>query len=336
MKKIKSLTDAQRNQFKPWVKKWIGIGMNTKEANWEIAEENIRKCYQFANLNPNIPIIRVQSPIAGALAVPIIANILVGDSEILSEVDIAVDSEVRSAVDSSVNSSVHSEVLAKIKNGKIFWHYWIGGRFWISYQSYLSFLMDVCGLELSKDITERYLAYRNVQTSIGYWWPNKNFVIVSNSPEFIKTNPQGKLHSENSMAIKYRDGWGLYMLNGIKVPKYLVMTDSDKLDIGFFIKEKNADVRAEFIRKYGIERMVSLGKSIQKLTDYTDDWFNQSEYELINMGGIYGINYAPHLKMKNLTTGIYHLEGVHPDCKTIEHALNWRAKGKKIKIGCIK
>src|SRR3990167_5646568 len=114
MKKIKSLTDAQRNQFKPWVKKWIEIGMNTKEANWEIAEENIRKCYQFANLNPNIPIIRVQSPIVGALAVPIIANILVGDSEILSEVDSAVDSEVRSAVDSEVRSEVFLKVLSEV------------------------------------------------------------------------------------------------------------------------------------------------------------------------------------------------------------------------------
>src|SRR3972149_6007850 len=116
MKKIKSLTDAQRNQFKPWVKKWIEIGMNTKEANWEIAEENIRKCYQFANLNPNIPIIRVQSPIAGALAVPIIANILVGDSEVLSEVVIAVDSAVRSAVGLAVDSEVRSAVFLKVRS----------------------------------------------------------------------------------------------------------------------------------------------------------------------------------------------------------------------------
>ena len=33
-----------------------------------------------------------------------------------------------------------------------------------------------------------------------------------------------------------------------------------KHEIQFFKKEKNADVKAEFIRKYGVDRMVSLGK----------------------------------------------------------------------------
>jgi hypothetical protein len=34
--------------------------------------------------------------------------------------------------------------------------------------------------------------------------------------------------------------------------------------------------------------------------------------------------YAPHLWMKNLTTGVYHLEGVHPNCKTLPEALRFR------------
>ena len=40
--------------------------------------------------------------------------------------------------------------------------------------------------------------------------------------------------------------------------------------------------------------------------------------------------------MKNLTTGIYHFEGIHPDVKTIEDALKYRAKNRKIDIVGIK
>ena len=48
-------------------------------------------------------------------------------------------------------------------------------------------------------------------------------------------------------------------------------------------------------------------------------------YELIDMSSIFTkVQYAPYLLMKNPSTGTMHMEGVHPDCKTVEQALNWR------------
>jgi hypothetical protein len=32
----------------------------------------------------------------------------------------------------------------------------------------------------------------------------------------------------------------------------------------------------------------------------------------------------PHLKMKNPSMDLWHIEGVHPDCKTVKEALAWR------------
>lgn len=31
-----------------------------------------------------------------------------------------------------------------------------------------------------------------------------------------------------------------------------------------------------------------------------------------------------YLKMRNPSTGGYHIEGVHPDCQTVQEALAWR------------
>ncbi len=140
------------------------------------------------------------------------------------------------------------------------------------------------------------------------------------------------MHCETGPSLTYAGlaGMQLYHLNGVRVPEYLVMTRAEDLSMDFYNNEKNADVKAEFVRKYGIDRMGSIGKSIDTWENYkTNYWWVQSEYELIDMASIFEhIEYAPHLKMKNLTTGIYHLEAVHPDIKTLEQAMKFRHNGR--------
>jgi hypothetical protein len=43
------------------------------------------------------------------------------------------------------------------------------------------------------------------------------------------------------------------------------------------------------------------------------------------------VDYAPHLKMLNQTTKIWHVEAVSPSCKTIEAALEDRY-GRNVEI----
>ena len=42
-------------------------------------------------------------------------------------------------------------------------------------------------------------------------------------------------------------------------------------------------------------------------------------------------NYAPYIYMKNQTTGVYHLEGIHPRCRTLYDAIKMRYNGLNIK-----
>ena len=52
--------------------------------------------------------------------------------------------------------------------------------------------------------------------SNGCWvLPYKQICWVSRHPEFIKTNNERQLHSTEDYAVKYRDGWGFYAVNGI-------------------------------------------------------------------------------------------------------------------------
>ncbi len=100
------------------------------------------------------------------------------------------------------------------------------------------------------------------------------------------------------------------------------MTPAGEMRPESVLKERNVDRRRELLRKIGVERMVQYGKVIEE----------NNGYKLIDMSKVFaGINYAPHLLMKNPSLdNTWHLEGVGPECRSIQGAINWRAGNREI------
>ena len=113
-------------------------------------------------------------------------------------------------------------------------------------------------------------------------------------------------------------------------------------------KIENVDYRSIVIKKMGLENFLNLADVVDTYKNYPEnDWWAKSEYKLVNMKNmiakivekeangklrqIYYYDYAPFLYMKNQTTGVYHLEGIHPSCKTLYDALKMRYNGLDIK-----
>ena len=197
--KINSLTDAQKARFPEWVNKWIEIGLSTKEADWDVFASAIQVAYAKADIPFPERIIRVQSPLVGALASMVAEAIL-----------------SRGAVSDAVSGAVSGAV----RDGR--WHPWMGGQFWVGdwwgSPAYVSFFTDVCELQLDRDITERIAANRAICESVNYFWANRKFVMVCNRPEWIRRDDQGRLHSTIGPAIRYRDGWGISCWHGTIIP----------------------------------------------------------------------------------------------------------------------
>lgn len=143
----------------------------------------------------------------------------------------------------------------------------------------------------------------------------ENVAFVCIKPCKVNRNENGDLHSEKEMAIYWRDGYGEYFLNGVSVEENIAITPVDKLDPKLILTEKNAEVRREIVRRIGAERLC------QKLGSKVIDM--QDNYELITIDLQDG-RHRPYLKMINPSIGTYHIEGVHPECKTVNDALNWR------------
>ena len=141
---------------------------------------------------------------------------------------------------------------------------------------------------------------------MGLIYPLEKFCVVCDRPEYISL-VNGHLHNENNMAIRYRDGWGVYVLNGVRVNKEIVETSADRIPVKWILEENNAQVRTEIVKKVGIERLIK-----------------ETDAKLLEQKGLYKLYNLTlgdenrrwfYLKMINPSTEEIHFEGVGGNCQ---------------------
>ena len=150
--------------------------------------------------------------------------------------------------------------------------------------------------------------------------------------------PVYELHSDGTPAVESVIGKQYYFHN-TQIPERMGTTHSKDWKVEWIGDETNAEVRMILIKELGIEKVVDKGRVVDSHVKYKKEWFTKSEYELVDMAELLQLDYAPYLKMKNQTTGVYHMEGVSPDCRTINDALSFRTgirfNNKNVEIGSI-
>src|SRR3990167_2681075 len=231
---IKSLTKQQEFKFKQYVDKWKTIGLSTDRITLEQCKPIVDRFYKKILKKETVPIIIMDSPIGAWLATLYVACLFGKESQ------------------------VGAQVGAQVKN--FIWPY-VSGNLWSGWFSFYDFMFSaVIKLETPlftdlKEMSKLHLVY-----------PLDQACVLSQKPiEINMTN--GLLHKDGAPSIKYADGFSVWSLHGVRVPQELAETPTEKLSMEFFKKETNADIRAEFIRKFGIQRMVSLGRVVDSVTE---------------------------------------------------------------------
>jgi hypothetical protein len=246
-------------------------------------------------------------------------------SQLRSQINNQLDNQLRSQLNSKLYSQLGSQ-LKKINSN------WYLGVWWLVWCGWYEYSKSI-GVEFSH---EAYDLFINFNSEVNFIAPYTGIAFISEKPVEINWK-SGFLHKNGGMSVRYADGYGSWTLNGVAVPQYLAETLENNLDLEFFKKETNADVKAEFVRKYGVERMLDFGKKIDSFENYDEYWWMKSGYELWDMAVLFpGLDYQPFLKMKNQTTGTWHVEAIDPKCRTLPEAVEYRLNGKKLKITNIK
>jgi hypothetical protein len=118
------------------------------------------------------------------------------------------------------------------------------------------------------------------------------------------------------------------------VPVWLA--DKLKSDVGLepkdILKTRNVEIRREIVQRIGIEKICeALNAEVIDKKDFTlfsGDVPKHYELLLLDLGDG---RRRPFLKMLNPSVpNCWHVEGVHPACKTVQDALNYRRYGREI------
>lgn len=185
--------------------------------------------------------------------------------------------------------------------------------YWISYYR---FAEKNLGVKYSSENSALLGLWETLAESAHWFWTYDTICVVSRKPIKLTVDSRGRLHNDTGSAIEYLDGYAQYYLHGVSVPKELAEIKKSDMNPADLATYKNAEVRMQFIKKLGVERLKKQGKII----DF------HGVYQLIDMHSLFeDVPYAPYLFMINPSTGETHAEGVDPECRTVTQAINWRA-----------
>ena len=321
---IKSLTKEQEVQALVFRDKWLKIALDTTPFDLEVARPLIDRLYKFLG-KPNPLVVIMDGPIQSWIAVLVFAT---DRSQIRSQIY----SQIRSQISSQIRNQIHSQIDSQIHH--FVWPY-LDGQFWAAYCAFYDyFFSNVVKCEVGDWPLLRDL------NALSLIFPLDDVCVLCQKFSLVKMK-NGLLHCDGGPSLQYPSGFSVWSLNGVRVPQWLAETKATEIEPESLFGITNAEVRREFVRKVGIERIIH--KLGAQTLDKQDGPLYSGEivpmYELLkfdrvsdaHQGRVGGDGYI-YLSMVNpsLSTPdnlVYHVEGVGPNCNTVKDALLWRLNG---------
>lgn len=119
---------------------------------------------------------------------------------------------------------------------------------WLAYHDY----MRRIGVDYG-DKDELLSMFIQIARSCGWWWPFDQAVIISDRPEELHLqvrNGRHVLHSTNRPAIRYRDGFAVYAVGGVRVPEEII-EHPEQITVEACLNERNAEISRTMVDLMG-------------------------------------------------------------------------------------
>jgi hypothetical protein len=316
MSKIEKLTKQQEAKMPEYVDKWISLGTDTKRVSLEEAIDIVHDVQRLILKQETTPVLIFDDPVECWVACNLAKEHRAND------------------IPGLVDEYFAGELELKLEP---FCMPSLAGAFDASSFAFYDFFRDEVGIQYEKN--EEYNAWRATH-KLGLIFNIKDvgphdMCIVCQKPVEVNLNDNRVVHGDGRPAVRY-EGRGkvvVYALNGIAVPEWLAMTKSTDIPLSRYNELDNAETKMEFVRKVGIERMLEMGNKVDSHEKYEEKMWTASQYELWDMSKLFEtVPYAPHLKMLNQTTGVWHVEAVSPTCRTLKDAIKERFGGRDLDI----
>jgi hypothetical protein len=141
-------------------------------------------------------------------------------------------------------------------------------------------------------------------------------------PLKIHSNNDNSYHNSTGPAIVYEDETMHYFLNNVQMEEWMI-AEWETLEPEKILTIGNVEQRSQIIKLVGISKI--LEQLDQEVIDRYEDYSLLS----INLRALGHWRPGIFLKMKNPSVpDTWHIEGVAPQCTTVEQAINFRGTGK--------
>lgn len=304
---IETLTPEQDAQLDPQAAAWTAIGLATEDYSTTDAAlaDIVNRAYAAADLAPpKYGVVRVASPLALRQAVTWLSNQPTWPG-----------AEALQAHLTSVAGRTDLPLLTPTFGF---------GQHDASWLAFYHTMREVLGL---REETEPLVPQMELAKCAGWWVFHEHLALVAERPLVVLLDAEGNLHAEGRQAIAWRDGFGSYVLHGLRFDgpgeSRFVTTPADQLDPREVLAITNVDQRAAVIARIGMVRMLEHLEHVV-LHTLKLEW---SEYKLVEL--TVGRGARRYLLMENPSVrGLFHLEGVPPTTPTCEAALFYREEGR--------
>lgn len=296
-------------------------------------EAKVREQYLKAGYDPKIPIIWASSPPVGAFLAPILAHEFKINSKVIKK---AISHATQLALGKPNGSLVaqYRDVLShELKSGAGAYCSQPGGAVWkkigspqFSHNAMLANIKMARNEDVRNRIHDYYkrrvkyhgdVAFLDTSSS----WLNKRFVVLVGEPDHIENNDLGRVSSTTKPAISYKDGWAIYMVNGVRIPSHFI-EDPDSLTVENISKVgRNAEIARVLIELMGYEKWLSQSGAKLVHNDVDQDGRPRKLWDTVERGvGILEVfNSSPE---PDGTFKKYFLR-VPSNIPTVENALTW-------------
>ena len=118
------------------------------------------------------------------------------------------------------------------------------------------FNRDLLGISCAPFLSERLDLWVDLARSCMWWWPYRNICVLSERPAEVHSPDGQHLHNDAGPAIRFRDGWCVWAINGVPVDEEIVLHPETQ-SLRKIRGEQNAEVKRIRIERYGWDRYLA-------------------------------------------------------------------------------
>ena len=259
MARIEHLTLEQEQKLHAFHREWLDYGLSCDPADRPRAEAAISEIYGMIGEMPPT-FIWCDSPMTailrGSLSPSLGANLR---ASLGGNLGADLRDSLQDSLGASLGDSLRASLRASLWDSLGSAYYGQHDAYWVAYYRYPE---AVLGVQYDAVPSRQLHLWSEISQSAGWWWPYEGVCIITERPEIVRMEPSVsgtnrlRLHADNGPAVRFRDGWSIWAIHGVRVSQQVVEAPQT-LTIEQINTERNTEVRRIMLDRYGWERYVT-------------------------------------------------------------------------------